>query len=127
MATRGKSRKVHVTYGDSKRVIAYSKGEKVQKLRHHFKRAFSDVLSDDVAPANVKFQRYDDSFQDYEDIAHDVQLEDKVKLKAIVTQKRGKKVLHLDYLTTKKKPCIFKRYVILLYNRTGQGRCFYLF
>ena len=121
MATRGKSRKVHVTYDDSKRIITYSKGEEVQKLRHHFLRAFSDVLSDDVAPANVKFHRFDDSFQDYEDIAHDVQLEDNVKLKAIVTQKRGKKVLHLDYFTKKKKPCIFQtfRYPLVQQNRTG--------
>ena len=99
-----KSRKMHVTYGDSKRFITYSKGEEIKELRHHFLRVFSDVLSDDVAPANVKFQRYDDAFQDYEDLAHDVQLEDNVKLKAIVSQKRGKKVLHLNNLNKKKHP-----------------------
>ena len=99
-----RSRKAHVTYSDSKRIITYSKGEEVQELRHHFLRAFSDVLSDDVAPANIKFQRYDDAFQDYEDLAHDIQLEDNVKLKAIVTQKRGKKVLHLNNLSKKKNP-----------------------
>ena len=120
MAALGKLRKVHVTYGDSKRVITYSMGgEEVQELRRHFLRVFSDVLSDDVTPANVKFQRYNDAFQDFEDIVHDVQLQGYVKFKAIVTQKRWKKVLHLDYLT-KKKPRYFQtlRYPLVQQNRT---------
>ena len=60
------STKVHVTFGESKRVINFPKEEdlKVKGLRHHFLRSFSDVLSEDVALANVKFQRYDDTFQD---------------------------------------------------------------
>ena len=93
------SRKAHVTYGDSKRIITYNKGDDVQALRHHFLRVFSDELSDDVAPANVKFQRYHDNFQDYEDLANDAQLEDNAKLRVIVTLKHGKKVLHVDNLS----------------------------
>ena len=99
MSTLRKSRKVHITYGDSKRIITYNKGEAVQELRHHFLRVFSDELSDDVAPANVKFQRYHDNFEDYEDLANDVQLEDNAKLRVIVTHKPGKKVLHVDNLS----------------------------
>lgn len=99
MSTLRKSRKAHITYGDSKRTITYNKGEAVQELRHHFLRAFSDELSDDVAPANVKFQRYHDNFQDYEDLANDAQLEDNAKLRVVVTHKQGKKVLNRDNLS----------------------------
>ena len=93
------SRKAHITYGDSKRIITYNKGEAVEELRHHFLRVFSDELSDDVAPANVKFQRYHDNFQDYEDLANDIQLEDNAKLRVAVTHKQEKKVLNLDNLS----------------------------
>ena len=86
------SRKAHVTYGDSKRIITYNKGDDVQALRHHFLRVFSDELSDDVAPANVKFQRYDSTFEDYEDLENDGELDKNAKLKAIVTHKHGMKV-----------------------------------
>ena len=86
------SRKAHVTYGDSKRIITYNKGEAVEELRHHFLRVFSDELSDDVAPANVKFQRYNPTFQDYEDLENDATLDKNAKLKAIVTHKHGMKV-----------------------------------
>ena len=99
MSTLRKSRKAHITYGDSKRIITYNKGEAVQELRHHFLRVFSDELSDDVAPANVKFQRYHDNFQDYEDLANDIQLEDNAKLRVVVTHKQGNKVLNLDNLS----------------------------
>ena len=92
MCSLRKSKKAHVTYGDSKRIITYSKGEEVQELRHHFLRAFSDVLSDDVAPANVKFQRYDPTFDDYEDLENDAELDKNTKLKAIVTHEHGMKV-----------------------------------
>ena len=68
MSTLRKSRKAHITYGDSKRIITYNKGEAVEELRHHFLRVFSDELSDDVAPANVKFQRYHANSQDYEEL-----------------------------------------------------------
>ena len=91
MSSLKKSRKVHVTYGDSKRIISCDKGEQVQELRHHFLRVFSDVLSDDVAPANVKFQRYDPTFEDYEDLENDAELDKNAKLKAIVIQEYGKK------------------------------------
>lgn len=99
MSTLQNSSKAHITYGDSKRIITYNKGEAVQELRLHFLRVFSDELSSDVAPANVKFQRYHDNFQDYEDLANDVQLEDNAKLRVIVTLKHLKKVLHIDNLS----------------------------
>lgn len=86
------SRKAHVTHGDSKRIISYNKGEGVQELRYHFLRAFSGELPDDVAPANVKFQRYDPTFQDYEDLENDAKLDKNAKLKAIVTHKDRMKV-----------------------------------
>ena len=86
------SRKAHVTYGDSSRIITYNKGEAVQELRHHFLRVFSDELSDDVAPANVKLQRYNSTFKDYVDLEHDAKLEKNAKLKAIVTHKHWMKV-----------------------------------
>ena len=85
MSSLKESRKAHVTYGDSKRIITYSKGEEVQELRHHFLRVFSDVLSDGVAPANIKFQRYDSTFDDYEDLENDAELDENAKLKATVT------------------------------------------
>ena len=81
-----------MTYGDSKRIITYNQGEVVEELRHHFLRVFSDELSDDVAPANVKFQLYDPTFQDYVDLENDATLYNKAKLKAIVTHKHGMKV-----------------------------------
>lgn len=70
MSSLNKSRKAH----DSKRIITYNMDEAVQELSHHFVRVFSDVLSDDVALANVKFQRYDPTFEDYEDLENDAEL-----------------------------------------------------
>lgn len=87
-----KSRKVHITFGDSKRIITYKRGEEVQELGQHFLRVFSDVLSDDVTLAHVKFQRYDHAFQDYEDIAQDTKLQENAKVTAKITSTRGKKV-----------------------------------
>ena len=121
MSNLQKSRKVHITYGDSKRIITYNKGEAVQELRLHFLRVFSDELSGDVAPANVKFQRYHDNFQDYEDLANDVQLEDNAKLRVIVTLKQ---VLHVDNLSRNSQSKIKKITVFLsvmfLYRGTEQ-------
>ena len=90
---------VHVTYGDSKRIITYIKGETIHALCRHFLSAFSDKLSDDVAPVNVTFQRYNTFYQDYVDLANDVQLEDNAKLRVIVTHKHLKKVFHVDILS----------------------------
>lgn len=55
-------------------------------------QAFSDVLLDKVAPANVKFQRYADNFEEYVDVNNNERLdEDEIKLLALVS-KREKQV-----------------------------------
>ena len=87
-----KTRRVHVTFGDYKRVINFPKDEEILDLRYHFHRGFSDVLSEDITPANVKFQRYDDAFQDYIDLENDAKLQENAKVKAIIPSKHGKKV-----------------------------------
>ncbi|KAJ7373610.1 hypothetical protein OS493_011215 [Desmophyllum pertusum] len=87
-----KSKKAHVTFGDSKRILSYEKGEDVQELRLLFLRVFSDMLSDDVAPSNVKFQLYDESFKDYVDLGSGIKLEENAKMKAITVPTQGKKV-----------------------------------
>ena len=63
--------RVHVTYSDSKRILPVDKGDKVGALRYHFLRGFSDVLSDEISPRDVKFKRYDDSFKDFIDLTND--------------------------------------------------------
>ena len=83
--------KVHVTYDKTKRVISHQKGSEVQGLRHVFLQVFSDVLSDQVAPANVTFQRYDHTFSDYVEVNNDEKLDDDIKLLALVS-KQGKQV-----------------------------------
>jgi len=53
-----------------------------------FLQAFSDVLLDKVAPANVKFQRYADNFEEYADLNNDERLdEDEIKLLALVSKR----------------------------------------
>lgn len=79
--------KVHVTYDKTKRIISHQKGSEVQALRRVFLQVFSDVLSDQVAPANVIFQRYDDSFSDYVELNNDEKLDDDdTKLLALVSK-----------------------------------------
>ena len=86
---------MHVTFSESKRIINFTKEEdlKVKDLRHHFLRSFSDLLSDDVALANVKFQRYDDTFQDYIDLENDAKLEEYAKIKAFIASRHTEKVI----------------------------------
>ena len=79
--------KVHVTYDKTKRIISHQKGSEVQALRYGFLKVFSDVLSDQVTPANVIFQRYDDSFSDYVELNTDEKLDDDhIKLLALVSK-----------------------------------------
>ncbi|PFX23688.1 hypothetical protein AWC38_SpisGene11750 [Stylophora pistillata] len=54
-----------VTFGESKRTIRYEKGDDLKTFRHHFLRTFSDILSEDVAPGDVKFQKFDGNFNEY--------------------------------------------------------------
>ena len=76
-------KKVHVTFGDSKRIMRYEKGTGVKELRPIFLSEFSDVLGDDISPANVKFQVLDETFKDYVDLGNDQQLQENAQIKAI--------------------------------------------
>ncbi|XP_078348269.1 uncharacterized protein LOC144633291 isoform X1 [Oculina patagonica] len=81
-----KTVKVHVTYHETKRIISHQKGGDVQGLRHVFLQVFSDVLSSDIAPAHVKFQRYDDKFEDYVELQSDEKFDEDIKIRAFVKQ-----------------------------------------
>lgn len=87
-----KSRKVHVTFGDSKRIMSYQQGTEVQELRSHFLSVFSDVLADDISPANVKFQVFDKTFKDYVDLGNDLRLDENAQIKAITIATKEKQV-----------------------------------
>ncbi|KAL9955834.1 hypothetical protein ACROYT_G037219 [Oculina patagonica] len=76
--------KIHVTYDETKRVVSHQKGGDVQGLRYVFLQVFSDVLSSDIAPAHVKFQRYDDKFEDYVELQNDETFEEDIKIRAFV-------------------------------------------
>ena len=91
------SRKVHVTFGDSKRIMSYEKGTEVQELRSLFLSVFSDVLADDISPANVKFQVLDKTFEDYVDLGNDQHLGENARIKAITVGTKEKQVSYLLY------------------------------
>ena len=76
--------KVHMTFNDYKRIISFRKGGKVKELRYRFLRDFSFVFHDKVAPADVKFQRYDRSLKMYLDTNDDDKLESDTKMLATV-------------------------------------------
>lgn len=78
--------KVHVTYGESKRIVYQQTGGEVQGLRHVFLQVFSDVLSSNIAPAQVNFQRYDDEFHDYVDLQNDERVENNIKIRALISK-----------------------------------------
>ena len=86
MLKKSKMLKVHVTHEENKRIISFQKGGEVKEFRHLFLQVFSDVLLDQVAPANVKLQRYDDSFEEYVDLGNEERLEEDVKLLALVSK-----------------------------------------
>ena len=78
--------KVHVTFNETKRILSLEKGGEIKELRHLFLQLFSDVLLDQVAPAAVKVQRYDPSFEDYVELNNDEKLEDGTKIRALVSK-----------------------------------------
>ena len=86
MLKKSKMLKVHVTHDENKRIISFQKGGEVKEFRHLFLQVFSDVLLDQVAPANVKLQRYDDSFEEYVDLSNEERLEEDLKLLALVSK-----------------------------------------
>lgn len=93
MAKKSKMLNVHVTHEENKRIISFQKGGEVKEFRHLFLQVFSDVLLDQVAPANVKLQRYDDSFEEYVDLSNEERLEEDLKLLALVSnQERQVKI-----------------------------------
>ena len=93
MSKKPKMLKVHVTHEENKRIISFQKGGEVKEFRHLFLQVFQDVLLDQVAPANVKLQRYDDSFKEYVDLGNEETLEEDLKLLALVSkQERQVKV-----------------------------------
>ena len=94
-----KSRKVHVTFGYSKRIMSYEKGVEVQALRSLFLSEFSDVLADNISPANVKFQVFDKTFEDYVDLGNDQQLEENAQIKAITVVPKEKQVSYLAIMS----------------------------
>ena len=86
MSKKSKMLKVHVTHEENKRIISFQKGGEVKEFRHLFLQVFSDVILDQVAPANVKLQRYDDSFEEYVDLSNEERLEEDLKLLALVSK-----------------------------------------
>ena len=86
ISKKSKMLKVHVTHEENKRIISFQKGGEVKEFRHLFLQVFSDVLLDQVAPANVKLQRYDDSFEEYVDLSNEERLEEDLKLLALVSK-----------------------------------------
>ncbi|XP_044184018.1 uncharacterized protein LOC122964493 isoform X2 [Acropora millepora] len=84
-------KRVHVTFGESKRVLCFSEDDEVGQLRQKFLQAFSDSLADDIAVANVRFQQYDHTFKEYVDLENEVKLEHNAKVKAAIVSSREKK------------------------------------
>ncbi|XP_015758149.1 PREDICTED: uncharacterized protein LOC107337491 isoform X3 [Acropora digitifera] len=84
-------KRVHVTFGESKRVLCFSEEDEVGQLRQKFLQAFSDSLADDIAVANVRFQQYDHTFKEYVDLENEVKLEHNAKVKAAIVSSREKK------------------------------------
>ena len=80
-----KTVKVHVTFNETKRVLSHQKGADVQRLRPVFLEAFSDVLSSDIAPAHIKFQLFDNKFEDYVELSNENRFEEDTKVRAFVT------------------------------------------
>ena len=92
MARKPKMLNTLVTDNETKRIISFQKGGEVKEFRHLFLEALLDVILDKVAPANFKFQRYADNFEECVDVNNNERLdEDELKLLALVS-KREKQV-----------------------------------
>lgn len=78
--------RIHMTYGETKRVSSCSKGSEVKDLRSVFLQVFSDVVSDHASPADVTFQRYDDSFKDFVELNNDEKLVGDAKLRVLISK-----------------------------------------
>ena len=82
----GKNISIHVTYEETKRIVDFKKGGKVKKLRPLFLHAFSDVLSDDIAPEHVTLQKYRERFKDFVELSLDATLDGDIKIRAITSK-----------------------------------------
>lgn len=90
MALRERSSvKAHVTFGDCKRIITLNKGDGLEELHQGFLQLFLDELSQDVSQVKIKFQRHDETFDDYEDVTPDVKLGANTKIKAFVAKSKN--------------------------------------
>jgi len=63
-----------------------SKRSRGSRIKACFPTVFSDVLSSNIAPAQVKFQLYDDQFKDYVELSDEKRLEEDIKTRALVTK-----------------------------------------
>lgn len=78
--------RIHVTFGETKRIVVFQKGGEVKKLRPLFLHAFSDVLSDDIAPEHVNLQEYRERFKDFVELSLDSTLDGDIKIRAITSK-----------------------------------------
>ena len=83
-----------MTFGDSTRIMSYEEGAEVAELRSLFLRVFSDVLEDDISPANVKFQ-----VLEYVDLGNDHHLEENAQIKATIVSTIERQVSYLAILS----------------------------
>lgn len=76
-------KRVHVTFGESKRVLFLKRIKSESCV--NFLHAFSDSLSDDIPLSNVRFQQYDHTFKKYVNVENEMKLENNAKMKAFIT------------------------------------------
>lgn len=90
MALRSRSSvKAHVTFGDCKRIVTLNNGDGVAELHQGFLQTFHDELPHDASQVEIKFQRHNDEFDDYEDITPDVKLMEHTKIKAFIAASKN--------------------------------------
>ena len=90
MALRSRSSvKAHVTFGDCKRIVTLNNGDGLAELHQGFLQTFLDELSQDASQVEVKFQRHNEEFDDYEDITPDVILKKNTKIKAFIATSKN--------------------------------------
>ena len=86
---RGSLVDAHVTFCDCKHIVTLSKGDGLAELHQGFLHIFFDELPHDASQVDVKFQRHNDAFDDYEDITPDVKLMEHTKIKAFIATSKN--------------------------------------
>ena len=94
--------RIHVTFGETKRIVVFQKGGEVKKLRPFFLHAFSDVLPGDIAPEHVTLQEYLEDFKDFAELCSDSTLNNDIKIRA-TTSKSLKQVMSVYNAVSKKE------------------------